>query len=414
MLQGQKSEGEEGNIKLMSWFSRIWKSEKTPPAELSPTEDENAPIKAEEADEVLPENNRSLLMQLITANGLSKGMDLHRITFPTFILEPRSLLEKVGDVLVHPEILSSMAHIPTSEGRMIAAARWYLSAYHKRTRGVKKPFNPILGEIFRCSYSASSDGTPASDDNCFTWTAEQVNHHPPVSAFFARNRSGNVIVLGHYAPQSRFLGNSVAAVGKGGFRVFLPEFNEVYYFTWPTAYARGIIFGTLLMELGGPVVIRCPASGFSCNLEFMVKGYFSGKRDGVSGRIFTGKGDKTDQLYELDGTWVKEVRIKNLRTQEEEVLLNYHAVPMGTCTVDDADPLASRENFSRVLWSGLVDAVSKNDHTAATKVKTQIEEAQRKLRADREANKEVWRPQFFNRTMTKDDDANLEFLAKEV
>ena len=35
------------------------------------------------------------------------GMDLTRVTLPTFILEKRSLLEMYGDFMAHPDVFAS-------------------------------------------------------------------------------------------------------------------------------------------------------------------------------------------------------------------------------------------------------------------------------------------------------------------
>lgn len=40
------------------------------------------------------------------------GMDLSRVALPTFILEPRSMLEKLSDYLNHAELLCA---VPTYE-----------------------------------------------------------------------------------------------------------------------------------------------------------------------------------------------------------------------------------------------------------------------------------------------------------
>lgn len=32
-------------------------------------------------------------------------MDLHKVTFPTFVLEPRSMLERITDFMSHPDLL---------------------------------------------------------------------------------------------------------------------------------------------------------------------------------------------------------------------------------------------------------------------------------------------------------------------
>lgn len=34
-----------------------------------------------------------------------KGMDLHKVPFPTFVLEPRSMLERITDFVSHPQLI---------------------------------------------------------------------------------------------------------------------------------------------------------------------------------------------------------------------------------------------------------------------------------------------------------------------
>jgi hypothetical protein len=65
---------------------------------------EAAPITDPEAEtEVLDDEPRSILLGLI--GQLRKGMDLHRVALPTFVLEPRSMLERLTDFMSHPDIL---------------------------------------------------------------------------------------------------------------------------------------------------------------------------------------------------------------------------------------------------------------------------------------------------------------------
>ncbi|KAF8977657.1 hypothetical protein BGZ46_007228, partial [Entomortierella lignicola] len=63
----------------------------------------NNPALDSDDTEVVDEGNRSILMDIISQ--LSKGGDLHRITLPTFVLEPRSMLERITDFMSHPEII---------------------------------------------------------------------------------------------------------------------------------------------------------------------------------------------------------------------------------------------------------------------------------------------------------------------
>lgn len=73
-------------------------------AENAPEEDSNAePVESPDA-EVLDEEPRNLLMALISE--IRIGMDLSRIPLPTFVLEPRSMLEKLTDFMTHGELLA--------------------------------------------------------------------------------------------------------------------------------------------------------------------------------------------------------------------------------------------------------------------------------------------------------------------
>ncbi|KAJ1510203.1 hypothetical protein HMI54_001790 [Coelomomyces lativittatus] len=53
--------------------------------------------------EDLDEEPRSILKSIIAQ--LTKGTDLHRVTLPTFVLEPRSMLERITDFMTHPDLI---------------------------------------------------------------------------------------------------------------------------------------------------------------------------------------------------------------------------------------------------------------------------------------------------------------------
>jgi hypothetical protein len=46
--------------------------------------------------------------------------------------------------------------------------KFYLSGFYKKPKGLKKPYNPVLGELFRCYWSS-----PNNDSKTF-YIAEQV------------------------------------------------------------------------------------------------------------------------------------------------------------------------------------------------------------------------------------------------
>lgn len=124
------------------------------------------------------------------------GMDLTKVVLPTFILEKRSLLEMYADYFAHPDLFTNIADQKDPRSRMIEVVRWYVSSYHagRKSAVAKKPYNPILGEIFQChwdlpidsqisentSTTSVADGpVPWCTRDQLTFVAEQVSHHPP-------------------------------------------------------------------------------------------------------------------------------------------------------------------------------------------------------------------------------------------
>ncbi|KAI7894189.1 uncharacterized protein EV154DRAFT_499597 [Mucor mucedo] len=345
----------------------------------------NCPTTFEEdadSSEVLEDDNRSIIMGLIAQ--LRKGTDLSRITLPTFVLEPRSLLEKFTDFMSHPELVVKASKTIDPVQRFVEVCRFFLSGWHIKPKGVKKPYNPILGEFFRCEYRLK-DGTKAM------YISEQVSHHPPVTAYFYALPELGIFVTGEAHPKAKFLGNSAATVMKGYTRITFSELgNETYEITNPNVYARGILFGKMTMEMGDQSTIRCDSLDLICELEFKTKGYFSGEYHSVSGKI---KRQSTGEvLYEISGVWTQELFIKG-KSSSKESFFNVAKNPVIPKLVESLDN--QEWNESRKLWSKVTAGLASNDMDYATDEKSFIENRQREETAIRQKEGVEWKPRFF-------------------
>ena len=99
----------------------------------------------------------------------------------------------------------------------------------------------------------------------------QVSHHPPISAFYVTNRQEGFTVSSSILAKSKFYGNSTSAILEGVATLnFLPR-GEDYKLTMPYAHCKGILMGTLTMELGGKVTIECSKTGYSTEMEFKLR-----------------------------------------------------------------------------------------------------------------------------------------------
>jgi len=348
-------------------------------------EEDKAPSDTEADDtSILDENEGSIISSLISQ--LRYGMDLSRVTFPTFVLEPRSMLERITDFMSHPDLIFGAEHCNDPEERFIRVLQYYLAGWHIKPKGVKKPYNPVLGEFFRCRYDYP-DGSQGF------YIAEQVSHHPPISAFFYISPANHVSILGELRPKSKFLGNSVSTTMEGENRIRLlgnPEDGE-YVITMPNLYARGILFGKMVLELGDTCIAKNEKRGYFCDLEFKTKGFFSGTYNAISGRV---RRNSTD-VGEISGRWSHVMDFKNSKTGAKRVL--FDAVKDGqTISPKWVPPEEEQElNESRRLWRELTAAIVTKDMEAATQAKSAVEDAQRDQRRKREEKGEKHVPRFF-------------------
>ncbi|TEB39293.1 Oxysterol-binding protein [Coprinellus micaceus] len=351
--------------------------------------EDKAPSDTEPDDtSILDENEGSIIASLISQ--LRVGMDLSRVTFPTFVLEPRSMLERITDFMSHPDLIFGAEKEDNPEERFIRVLQYYLAGWHIKPKGVKKPYNPVLGEFFRCRYDYP-DGSQGF------YIAEQVSHHPPVSAFLYFSPANHVYILGELRPKSKFLGNSVATVMEGENRVTLlgrPDDGE-YIITMPNMYARGILFGKMVLELGDTCVAKNEKNGLYCDLEFKTKGFFSGTYNAIAGKVRK----NNTEIGEVTGRWSHTMEIKNTKTGKKRMLFDavkdgQNICPKWVPPEDEQEP-----NESRRLWSQLTKAIEAKDMEWATDAKSTVEEAQREDRKRREEKGEHFRPRFFE---TKD------------
>ena len=149
--------------------------------------------------------------------------------------------------------------------RFLDVVKYYLSGWHIRPKGAKKPYNPVLGEIFRCKWDCE-------DKSKSYYISEQVSHHPPTSAYFYANPDKQVVAVGNFSPRPKFLGNSIVSVMNGETRIyFLNHPNEEYILTYPNIYARGLLFGKTFLEIGDNSVIKCESSDLIAEINFKVK-----------------------------------------------------------------------------------------------------------------------------------------------
>ncbi|XP_008287813.1 oxysterol-binding protein-related protein 11 isoform X2 [Stegastes partitus] len=350
------------------------------------------------------EEERSVILHLLSQ--LKLGMDLTRVVLPTFILEKRSLLEMYADFMSHPDLFVAITDGSSPEDRMVRFVEYYLTSFHEGRKGAiaKKPYNPIIGETFHCSWNVPkrpdapkepSQGSPdpaavAQDSYQVRFVAEQVSHHPPVSGFYAECQERRMCVNTHVWTKSKFMGMSigVSMIGEGCLNLL--EHDEEYTFTLPCAYARSILT-VPWVELGGKVSISCAKSGYSAVITFQTKPFYGGKLHKVTAEV---KHNTTNAVVcRVQGEWngVLEFSYTNGETRVVDVT----KLPVTRKRVRPVEKQGPTE--SRRLWQHVTESLRQKDIEKATEHKRILEERQRTEERHRAETETAWRTRYFDR-----------------
>ncbi|NXH17542.1 OSB10 protein, partial [Bucco capensis] len=371
--------------------------------EMTDTEDN------EEEDLGVMDDQRSVILHLISQ--LKLGMDLPRVVLPTFILEKRSLLEMYANFMAHPDLFLSIAAGATPEERIICFVEYYLTAFHEGRKGAvaKKPYNPIIGETFHCSWDVPKEKVKAFRTNgasmvskdptkefgqdqssCYKlrFVAEQVSHHPPVSCFYCECKEKKMCVNAHVWTKSKFMGMSIGVSMVGEGVLYLLEHDEEYVFTLPSAYARSIL--TIpWVELGGKVNISCAKTGYSATVTFHTKPFYGGKVHRVTAEV---KHNPTNTIVcKAQGEWngMLEFTYSNGETK----VIDTNKLPVIRKKIR---PIAKQGPLeSRHLWQQVTNSLKEGNIDAATEHKHRLEERQRAEERQRVALATPWKPKYF-------------------
>ncbi|KJE95179.1 oxysterol binding protein [Capsaspora owczarzaki ATCC 30864] len=332
------------------------------------------------------EESKSLMWSILKQ--LRPSVDLSKIPLPTFILEPRSFLDKLSDYYFHSDVLSVAANHADPVERMSIITKWFLSGFYAQPKGCKKPYNPIIGETFRCYWKHPTDSRTY-------YIAEQVSHHPPVSAWYAANRQEGYCVNGSLLTRSKFNGASAVSLLEGAATLHLLNFGEEYVITFPLVQVKGLIFPPLQMEMGGTPSIICAQTGLKAELEFKLKPMFGGDINGLKGKIK----DATDRvLRTVNGRWDQTIEITNCQTNEVSALWTVspdtvqRRLPRFKVAKD-----AQGEFESERLWQKVTAAIEAGDQYLATEEKTVLENNQRLVHKELKANNADWVPKLFRK-----------------
>lgn len=334
---------------------------------------------------------RNSLKDFLASIATIKG-DLSNITAPPFVLADKSTTEFPRYWIEHPDLFCAPANEKDPQRRILAVLKWFLSSLRGQqyagrdpSDGIKKPLNAFLGEVF------IGDCGPPDDET--KMVAEQVSHHPPVTACYLWNDTHGVRAEGYTRQEITFSGSvNIRQIGHA--ILHLDEYNEDYLIPLPDVKVSGVITGSPYPELQGSHSI-ISSSGYIANVDFSGKSFLGlkGEKNHLHAEVYSTQDAKHERpIFTADGNWATGFEIKDGSGQQIDSydVSAASSTEFRVASLDKQDPWESRK-----AWKGVIQSVRSGNMQGVADSKSELETAQRELRKRPETSEESWKPLFF-------------------
>ncbi|KAM4600786.1 oxysterol-binding protein-related protein 3 isoform 2-T2 [Polymixia lowei] len=324
------------------------------------------------------------------------GKDLSKVAMPVQLNEPLNTLQRLCEELEYSDLLDKAASTQDPFERMVYIATFAVSGYASSYYRAGKPFNPVLGETYECD----------RPDKGFRFVAEQVSHHPPISACHAESK--NFTFRQDMRWKNKFWGKSMEIVPVGTMHVALPGFGDYYEWNKVTSCIHNILSGQRWIEHYGEISIKNTSSDIcQCKITFVKAKYWNSSVNEVEGTITDLKGKVIHRLF---GKWHEGVycgdppsatciwRANAMPVDHEQ----YYGFTRFAIELNELDPALKLllpptdtrlRQDQRLLEEGNLEAAEEH--------KQRIEQLQRERRRVLEENSTMHQPRFFRKS--KDD-----------
>ena len=243
---------------------------------------------------MLPEGHNVPIWKIL---GKFASQDITKISLPVILCEPLNILQRSCEMMAHNDLLRQGAASNDSQYRLICCSLFGILQHSFQIDRFKKPFNPILGETFEF----------ATED--YRYIAEQVSHHPPISAYEFEGQGYRGEGVNHVI-QSFKLGGGKGQMSfeqPGVWQFFFDQYNEAIEISKPRIMVNNVVFGGMYFDIEDKSLGKNLKTGDSIEINFTPKSWTKpSKLEGTckdrSGKV----------IYEISGSWLDQVSIKNV------------------------------------------------------------------------------------------------------
>lgn len=318
------------------------------------------------------------------------------VTLPVIVFEPMTMLQRMAELMEYSYLLDMADETDDPYMRLVYASSFFISVYYAYQR-TWKPFNPILGE----TYEMANHGG-------MSFIAEQVCHHPPMSAGHAENEHFTYDITSKL--KTKFLGNSADVYPVGRTRVTLKRDGVTLDLVPPPTKISNLIFGRTWIDSPGDMVLTNLTTGDKVVLYFQPCGWFGAGRYEVDGYVYnsseepkiliTGKWNEALSYQVCDpegeplpGTELKEVWRVAETPKKDKFQYTYFAHKLNSF---DTAPKKLLPSDSRLRPDRM--ALEQGDLSVSGNEKSSLEERQRAEKRNREAKNQKFTPRWFDLT----------------
>ncbi|XP_032238673.1 oxysterol-binding protein 1 isoform X2 [Nematostella vectensis] len=334
---------------------------------------------------------RSSIRSLISFMKTVVGKDMTKVTMPVHFNEPVSFLQRLSEDLEYADILNRACVCKNNLVKLAHVAAFASSTYATVLSRFWKPFNPLLGETFEY----------IDNDNGFALIAEQVSHHPPISALHAE--SSHWVFWQEYKLDTKFRGQFFKVIPTG--HCHLKFKTNGHHFSWkkPVTTIHNILVGSLYVDQEGDMVVTNHTTKETCTVHFMPVRKVQDNFKKLKGEV---KDPEGKVRYVIEGSWDK-----SLECIPQDTGFNDDSIDLWTAVArpDDSYKMYAFTRFTiqlndpdygvtcptdcrnrpdiRQLELGKIDSSAAEKH--------RLEEKQRASRRERDTKGEAWTPRWF-------------------
>jgi hypothetical protein len=215
-----------------------------------------------------------------------------------------------------------------------------------------------------------------------------------MSAYYYYDNNERIFASGIDHVSAKFTGTSLKVFpgpNNNGIFINIPEFDEEYQLTHPTAQVNGFLKASLYLTITGKCVISCPKSGYCAVLEYKDEPFFGKCKFLVSGTI---RNEKNEIICTLEGSWKGKISYKKTNGTPKDLVDLSDLVPFQKYISHEQS-----ENESRMVWKGVISAYNKREYKEATALKRAIEDKQRRIAKERKSAGKVYENYWFEQKL---------------